>query len=121
MKAMLIASFTLLSLLAVIVLNSVYIERQVEELYSGIDRLDIDDEGCEEKIDKIHSDFTRARKIITLSVSHDDISNIESCFAEVIGTIRADAKVEFIIAKSRLKDALLHLRRLSSINFDSIM
>ena len=54
-------------------------------------------------------------------MSHDDLTNIEEAFAEIIGAARAGNEIGLITLKSRLRDSLEHLGRLSSINLDSIL
>lgn len=121
MKSSLIAVAVLLLLIVLIFTNSVYIDKKIDEICTGLEALDIGDSECEASFSQLRAEFDGARKIITLSVSHDDISSIEDCFAELGGAIEVSSHTDFVIAKSRLLDAFAHLRRLSSINFDSIM
>jgi hypothetical protein len=54
-------------------------------------------------------------------VSHSDLSEIEGAFAELIGAAEAKDEESVIIAKSRLTNALMHLRRLSIIGIEGIL
>ena len=121
MKAMISASGIFICLIVAVLINSGYIERRTEYLRERIEAIDTESSECAAEFEKIRDEFEKSRRIITLSVSHDDITNIESSFAEIIGAAMAGDTGEIFIAKSRLTDALLHLGRLSGINLDSIM
>ena len=58
---------------------------------------------------------------LSLTVSHDDLSDIEDIIAELRGAAEVGDKDGVRIAKSRLGSALSHLRRLSGVNLDSIL
>ena len=70
--------------------------------------------------EEISHEYAKIQRYIGLTVSHDDLTNIEEDFNEILGAIEADDEESLIIAKSRLIGSLSHLRRLSGINADSI-
>ena len=122
MKAVRIAGIVLLLLLTSVILNSVYISKITEKFADRIQEIDTDNlETATEILKNIREDFKKAEKFISITVSHDDLTNIEEGFADIIGAAEAGMKVDVITIKSRLEDALRHLGRLSSINFDSII
>ena len=122
MKAVRIAGIVLLLLLTSVILNSVYISKITEKFADRIQEIDTDNlEVATEFLKNIREDFKKAEKFISITVSHDDLTNIEEGFADIIGAAEAGMKVDVITIKSRLEDALRHLGRLSSINFDSII
>lgn len=122
MKAVRIAGIVLLLLLTSVILNSVYISKITEKFADRIQEIDTDNlEVATEILKNIREDFKKAEKFISITVSHDDLTNIEEGFADIIGAAEAGMKVDVITIKSRLEDALRHLGRLSSINFDSII
>ena len=106
----------LLLLIVAVLINSVYIGEICEELSREVDAAGVDSAEYE----RIFLKFQKAERIISLSVSHDDLTNIEEGFAEIIGAAKAGGEVGIMTVKSRLTDALLHLRRLSGIKIDSI-
>ena len=119
MKSALIAGGVLLALIIGVIFNSFFIINATEEFIKEIE--EIGEADATEKLVTVREKFERIRWIITLSVSHDDILNIEEAFAEAIGAARGNDSAELRIAKSRLTDALKHLGRLSGINADSIL
>jgi len=121
MKSVLISSGVLAVLIITVILNSVFITNVTNKLHREIDVISAEDENAKEKLEEAEESFNRVRWIITLSVSHDDILGIEEAFAEAVGASESDDSAEFMIAKSRLCDALIHLGRLSGINFESIL
>ena len=122
MKSVRIAGIVLLLLLTSVISNSVYISKITEKFADRIQEIDTDNlETATEILKNIREDFKKAEKFISITVSHDDLTNIEEGFADIIGASEAGMKVDVITIKSRLEDALRHLGRLSSINFDSII
>ena len=53
-------------------------------------------------------------------MSHNDLTDIESFFSEMIGYLSVSDMEGAEMAKNRLIDALAHLRRLSGVNMSSI-
>ncbi len=122
MKAVRIATAVLIFLLAAVVLNSIYIDKTTEKFANRIMEIDTKNlKEAKEEFKKVHKEFKKAEKFISITVSHDDLTNIEEGFADIIGASEAEMHVDVITIKSRLEDALRHLGRLSSINFDSII
>ena len=111
----------LFALLLAVILNAVYISRFSEKLYS------ISSEESGENIDDFESKFNEIKKIygdneifISLTVSHEDLTNIEEILSEIDGALKAKDKNAVIIAKSRFESAVLHLGQLSALNIESI-
>ena len=101
--------------------NSYVIAREARELY------DDSIASNAESIESLFSSFTDIQKryrrwelFISLTVSHEDLTSIESDLAEILGACEADDLESAIIAKSRLENSLLHLARLSGLNIESL-
>ena len=111
--------FTLLLILAVI--NSIalgkIIDRFNRELAAAEETNMI---LAEKQYSEIYEKYKELELYISLSVNHDDLSNLENAFAEIIGAAKAGDSEAVIITKNRLTDFLSHIRRLTGINFDSI-
>ena len=115
------AAIALILLTVTVLFNSLYIGKICRDLKSDIESVNgTDAELLCKEYEKIFERFKKAERIISLTVSHDDLTNIESEFCEIIGAIEAADEEGLIIAKSRLVGALRHLGRLSGINADSI-
>ena len=89
-----------------------------------IEDLEIDDENTGAALShalQIREEFGQRKSYISISVNHEDLSNIETIFAEMIGQLEVGSADDARVAKSRLIDALGHLRRLSGVNIDTII
>ena len=115
MKSIKKTSVFLLLLICVILANSFYIIKITAELSEALDLAN------NESYEEIAEKFQKHERYISLTVSHDDLTNIEEAFAELIGAVNANDEARLITIKSRLKDSLTHLGRLSGINIDSIL
>lgn len=104
-------------LLGAVIINSALIARTADEMYAMAA-----DEGLElgEKAARLKKAFYEKELFISLSVSHEDLENVEDLIAEMNGAVSAGDEEAALIAKSRLENALLHLGRLSSVNWESI-
>ena len=122
MRAAKIAIAVLFLLATAILANSYYIKCVTINLTERINAVDIDNmESAKEEFESIYNKFKKAERYISLTVSHDDLTNIEEGFADIMGAFEAGAKTSIVMIKSRLTDALEHLGRLSGINLDSII
>ncbi len=122
MRANKIAVTVLIILAFLIFANSLYIGKITDGIIDKVEAIDTSDpEGAVAELEELFSDYRRAAKIISISVSHDDLTNIEENFADVIGAARAGDSDGLTTVKSRLIDSLGHLRRLSGISLESII
>ncbi len=120
MRSVRIAAVILFILCISVTLNSVMIKKSADSLAEQIDSCDPRSPSAEKDFKKIFREFEKKEKFISLTVSHDDLTNIEEGFAELIGAAEAGNISEMEKQKSRLTDALGHLGRLSGFNIDSI-
>ena len=108
--------------LVLVVTNSLILRSIIEETVCELDGATEEDmESAVSEYEYIYKNFKRKETYIAITVNHEDLTNIESSFAEVIGAAKANDRESLIIAKNRLTDALRHLKRLSGINIDSIL
>lgn len=115
------ALITLAVLVILISLNSMLITKAVDEMYTiSVSGDDTTLKALEAKYERIDEIFSSKELFISLSVSHEDLSDIKMLIYELKGALTASDLDAAIIAKSRLDDALLHLGRLSSLNIESI-
>ncbi len=122
MKATKFAYITLIVLLSAVLANSFFIHRLTMKLAEEADAIQTEDiEAAGRDFSDLYKKFKKAEKFINLTVSHDDLTNIEESFSEIIGAAEAMYEPGVKIAKSRLVDSLEHLGRLSGINLDSIL
>ena len=119
MKSAIISFFVLTTVLTAVFLNSFFVSRGIEKTTESLKDAPESTDSYEVYYD-IYLEYMKTQRFIGLTVSHDDLTNIESEFNEILGSIKADDEENLIIAKSRLIGALTHLRRLSGVNADSI-
>lgn len=119
MRAAIISLAVLIAILAVVMLNSFFVSKSISDI---TEKLENAPQSTEEYnlYSEIFNDYLKKQRFIGLTVSHDDLTNIEREFNEILGAIKAGDDDTLIIAKSRLIGSLSHLRRLSGINADSI-
>ena len=117
------AALGMLSLLiSLIIGNSIYLKSVCRIFSDRLESISLESpEAALPLLEELFSDFERAEKFISITVSHDDLTNIEEGFSEMIGAARAGDTESLVITKSRLGHSLEHLKRLLSINLDGII
>lgn len=121
MRVKIFAAAVLAVTLGLVTVNTLMLVRGVEEFYGEVCELDVYDGDALCEAREIYEDFGRWEVFISMTVSHEDLTNIESGFAEMIGMLEVGDADGAAVAKSRLKDSFRHLRRLVGISFDSII
>ena len=116
--ALAILAVTVLSVL----INSFVLSSVIKKYEKEVSKIDSNKiESAFESYSAIYDNFNKEKDYISLTVNHEDLTNIEDNFAAAIGAARSHDESELEITKSRLLDALGHLRRLVGINLDSIL
>ena len=119
MRAFIIALVLSASVTIFVGVNSFALSYNIEKVHAMIDTAPNDVEA-DDLYKSIYEEYKRRSFYIALTVSHNELAQISSNFAELLGALEADDDDGLIIAKSHLKNSLELLKRLSSINFDSI-
>ena len=120
MREKVVAVVLLLSLLTAVTVNTVYLTNKLDEICRSICDLDIKTEE-KTQAEAIYEEYNQAKTIISLTVSHEDLTNIDDAFVQMISYISVGNVEEAEVTKSRLIASLQHLRRLSGFNIDSII
>ena len=121
MKAVVIAIILLTLSLGAVIANSIILNSIIDEISEEVENAP--DDGSEESLanyERIYDLYKKRVTYISLTTNHEDLTNIEESFSEIIGAAKANDTSSMIIKKSRLTDALRHLKRLSGINIESI-
>ena len=122
MKSVKLAYFLLFFSLIAVISNSIVLNKLITDtLNSTKNILDKEDEKLYLEYEEIYESFKSKEAYISLTVNHEDLTDVESSFAEIIGAAKAGDLESIITIKSRLIDSLDHLRRLSGITLDSIL
>ena len=121
MKSARFAYLILLLLFSAVIINSIAVGEVITNLSKEVAYAEENDMAlAKEEYESLYERYRRCEIYVSLSVDHEDLSNIEDDFAEIIGAAKADDKTSLITAKSRLCDRLDHIKRLSGINIDSV-
>lgn len=111
-------------ILVAVFVNTAMLQKQIGDVISDVEELNLD-EGDSAAVTKaareLYKDFKKKESFISLTVSHDDLTNIESSFSELIGYLSVGEFASAVATKNRLLDSLEHLRRLSDINLEAII
>lgn len=119
MKSSLLSGGLLLLLLVAVLLNTLLLGQLITDTRREVVMLTPQDSAA--TVDAVYRRFQQKERLISLTVSHEDLMSAEAAFAELRGAAEARDEKNFLIIKSRLCDVLSHLRRLSGINLDTIL
>lgn len=105
------------------VTNTALLARQTEDILKEVEgvSLDGDPEAARAELEAIYDSFKSKEKYISITVNHEDLTNIEQSFSEIIGYLAVGDTDGATVIKHRLTDSLEHLRRLSAVNLESII
>ncbi|MBP3606692.1 MAG: DUF4363 family protein [Clostridia bacterium] len=118
MKVKIFAILVLILILTASALNTHFVLKTIDTLTEAVEALPTD--GTAEAAETLFSDYKKKEGFLSLTVSHNDLTDIESFFSETVGYLSVKDADGAQMAKSRLLDALTHLRRLSGVNISSV-
>ena len=121
MKATIFATIALVAVVGCVTANAIALHQKIGEAIEDVTRLDTEDDDALLEAIRIKEKFAEAERFISLTVNHEDLTNIEVGYSELVGYLSEGMTEEAGVTKSRLLDALTHLRRLSGVNIDSII
>ena len=104
-------------------LNTLFLHNEIQRLISLTESLKPDEppESALADAEELRDEFMKVEKIMSITVNHNDLTDIEEIFSEMIGYLKVEDYDGARVAKSRLEDALKHLRRLTGINIDAVI
>lgn len=120
MKVKILTAALLAAILGTVAVNTLFLTRRIDRTVREVEALHIEDEDAAMRAKEIYADFEKDEEYLSLTVNHNDLCEVGGLFIETIAYLTVKNAEEASVAKSRLIDALLHLRRLSGINVDSI-
>ena len=121
MRDKIIAAVLLATVILATSLNTWVLKHKIDQTIEETECIDIHKSGAKVEAEDAFQEFLRRERYISLTVSHDDLTNIEENFCELIGYLGVGDTDGAEIAKYRLIRSLEHLRRFSGFNFDSII
>ena len=124
MKEKIIGCLIFVLVIGFVSINTAMLNREIKSIYDMTREFEIgeDEAGVlASEAQKMYDSFKQKELFIGLTVNHEDLTNIEDGFAEMIGYLSVGDKDGARVMKNRLTDSLEHLRRLSGLNFDAII
>jgi hypothetical protein len=121
MKSVRFAYTVLILIILAVFINMAFIKGAIGRLLDEVSAAEEENTiAAAIEYSEIYESYKKSELYISLTVSHEDLSELEIAFSELIGAAKADDKGALVIAKSRLTDRLWHIKRLSGINIDSV-
>ena len=120
MKAKIAAILMLVITVGFVTANTFVLKSMITEIKLEVDELDTESSNLT-SAEAVYEKFTRYETYVSLTVSHEDLTNIETSFSELMGYLSVGDLDGATIVKRRLSDALGHLIRLSGINIDAVI
>ena len=116
-----ISVITLLFILIFVFINTPTVDGLIKATLSDVEALNPSDTDIAKSFSAVRDSYEKRSDYIYLTVSHSLMAEVDECFAEFEGAVLAGNEDEITQAKSRLIDALMHLRRLSGFKLESII
>ncbi|MBQ8879847.1 MAG: DUF4363 family protein [Clostridia bacterium] len=123
MKSKIAAVIILIGLLVGVIANALYLDKTISKITSDVESFVIgeDDADNAARAREMFDNFKEKETYISTTVNHNDLTEIESLMSELVACLSVGMRDDGKAIKSRLIDALGHLRRLSGVNIDSII
>ena len=121
MRARIIAYTVMMLTVALTLANTLVLCSCIDRLASMLEEADPMSEEGAAKILEAKKYYEEREGFISLTVNHEDLTDIKDAFCEIEGCISIGDGEGATVVKSRLVGSVEHLRRLSGFNFDSIL
>ena len=121
MRVKIFALCVLLLTIGSVIVNTLFVVRSIDRISGKVSSFEPTDTDALLYAKEIEADFKRKLTFISLTVNHDDLTNIELSFAELIGYLEVGDTDEASVTKNRLLNSLEHLGRLSGFGIDAII
>ena len=124
MKEKIIAICLFALVITFVVINTIILDIQIEKMCDAVEAINISEnslEDAEYALREIFEEYKRSEVFISLTVNHEDLTNLEESFDEIIGYLSVRDADGARVTKNRLVGSLRHLRRLSGFNIDAII
>ncbi len=121
MKVKILAVVSIILVITAVIANTCVINKHSKELYGRVEKIDISNEGALYDAMAAYEYYKARESYISLTVNHEDLTNIEDSFNELIGYLEVDMRDEAKVTKNRLLCFVEHLGRLSGVTIDAII
>ncbi len=120
MKVKIFAIALLILIFGAVTANTVILPKQIDRIIASVSAVEAGQENAKEHIKAAYGAFRNVEGYFSLTLNHHDLCEVGKLFVETLAYLSVDDFKEASVAKSRLIDALTHLRRLSGINIGSV-
>ena len=120
MKVKIFAAILLVLVLSAVTANTILLPKRIDRIIESVSAVSPKEPDAAKSIQNAHRSFLDAEGFFSLTLNHNDLCEVGSLFVETLAYLSVGDFKEAGVTKSRLIDALLHLRRLSEINIGSI-
>ena len=110
--------FAFITVITVLILCRFNTEAVIKRIDEVTEELEVADEA--HAVKEIREKYKGYERLISISVSHEDLMTIDDLFTQYEAEMEAEADGREI-TKSRLLSAFSHLRRLCTLNIDSVL
>lgn len=120
MKVKIFTAALLVLILGAVTANTLFLPKRIDRIIESVSAVMPEEQDAENKLKTAYNSFRNAEGYFSLTLNHNDLCEVGSLFVETMAYLSVGDSKETSVSKSRLIDALLHLRRLSEINIGSI-
>jgi len=128
MKTFITACTIIAVIIAVTVLDTVFVTKTTNELITDIEDLpdseeteNISDQKLQAQVEKIQAMWNKKKKIVALTVNHSYVAATDLAFDNLSGFAISDEKADFETAKRAAILALQNIAQLEGKSFDTII
>lgn len=120
MKIKAFTAALLILILGAVTVNTIVLPRRIDRIIESVEAVTPTQDNSISDMKKAYDGFLDAEGYFSLTLNHNDLCEVGSLFVEAISYLSVENFEEASVAKSRLINALTHLRRLSEINIGSV-
>ena len=124
MKVKIFAFLLMLTIIVSVLINTHFVDKTISEMISEVEAIKISEDNIDAALCAAQNslkNFKEKELYISLTVNHQDLTSIDESYAEMLGNLYVGESSAAEVTKNRLLCSLVHLRRLSGINFDAII
>lgn len=120
MKDALISIIILLVIISFLIINAVIIDKYTSELLLIVSDMSDNPVLEEENAREIIEIWDKIVAFISISVTHQEIENVDRCAGQVLSYCETDNQSEFIASKRGLRQALEHISFSGALSLDTL-
>ena len=123
MRTKILAAILLVLTVLAVSLNTYAVGKEIEQTARAVEAIQIEEDtrAAEAQTRAAYDSFKEREDYLSITLNHSDLRSIEEMFSEMIGMLSVADADGARVTKSRLTDALSHLRRLCGLNMDSVL